>query len=88
MSTKYETRPVKWIHGPAGEPTFSEMQKSISIEDEAGGEYIKVEGNHDDPTHAVGSVLIDPDEWPSLKAAIDNAVKQCRNYDHKPKAKE
>lgn len=66
-------RPISWHLGPEGEPTFSEKGYTVSIQDEGGGEYVEIE----DPAGKIG---INPEDWPSLKEAIDIAVQQCRPY--------
>ena len=68
------TRSIKWVHGPKDEPIFSETSTDIEIVDEAGGEFVEVHQHH----HGYGKIGITPDEWPTLRKAIDNAVKQCR----------
>jgi hypothetical protein len=75
MSTKHETRPIKWIHGPTGEEMFSERIITIEIMDESGGEFVVLKSQHD---KAEGEVRIDPEEWPSLRLAIDYALEECR----------
>lgn len=75
--TKYETRPIKWIHSPGGETLFSERAIIIEIVDESGGEFVTFKSHE-------GVLRIDADEWPTLWAAIDHAIKQCRE-EKKPK---
>jgi hypothetical protein len=59
---------------PAGEATIlSEMVTMISIEDEGGGEFVKAEQAN------TGSILINPDEWPELREAIDRMITECRS---------
>jgi hypothetical protein len=50
----------------------------IEIIDEAAGEFLKVSQCSE---HHEGSIKIDPEEWPTLKAAIDKMFKECRNYE-------
>jgi len=69
---KYKTRPSQWIIAPEGEPTFSEHATRITIEDEAAGEFVQVEQEN-------GIIQIDTTEWPTLRAAIDHAIDQCRD---------
>jgi hypothetical protein len=67
--TEYETSPLSWIVKPKGEPVYSEMATTITIDDEAAGPFlvIKQEGrtNH---------FSISPEEWPAIRAAIDAAI--------------
>lgn len=81
--TKYETRPIKWIFLPEGELIFSEHGITIEIVDESGGEFVEICDQHDQAKD--GKVRICADEWPTLWAAIDHAIKQCRE---EKKAKE
>lgn len=60
---------------PDGDPIFSERGWTISIEDEAGGEFVVVECHAED----YGKIAINPgDDWDSLRDAIDEMVKSCR----------
>jgi hypothetical protein len=50
---------------------YDELATKITIEDELGGEFIEIiQGDY--------VFRIDPDEWVSLKAAIDSMIKECR----------
>ena len=78
MSKEYETRVTSWTVAPKGEPTFSEMATVVSIDDEAAGEFVTVsqQGRVD-----LGKIAIDVNEWPALRAAIDEAISECRSVD-------
>jgi hypothetical protein len=58
---------------PDGEPIFSERAVTISIRDEAAGEFVVVKQLTDDPQE----IAIDPEEWPALREAIDEMIKEC-----------
>ena len=60
---------------PEGEPTYSERATIVEIEDDAGGEFVIVDQSSGGD---YGKVAIDPDEWPTLRAAIDRMVAECR----------
>ena len=77
---KYETRITEWTVVPKGEPIFAERATVVTIEDEASGEYVEV-------SQEGVSIQIDPNEWPTLRAAIDHAIKQCRDVDGRQQAK-
>lgn len=50
---------------------YDELATKITIEDELGGEFIEIiQGDY--------VFRIDPDEWLSLKTAIDSMIKECR----------
>jgi uncharacterized FlaG/YvyC family protein len=69
---KTELRVTQWTLVKTGEPIFDESGWQISIDDESGGEYVKVQSNIE------GKVAINPEEWPALRAAIDKAISECR----------
>ena len=71
----YETRVLSLIVLPEGEAIFSEMATTITIEDEAGGEFVVA--NQSGLVDA-GKIRIDPTEWTALKAAIDRMIQECR----------
>lgn len=73
---EYETRVMSVIVAPKGDSLFSEMATKIYIDDEAGGEYVKVEQNRaDGNTH---NISIEPDEWPAIRDAIERMLGDCR----------
>ena len=68
---EYEVRVVERVVLPKGEPIFSDLATRVTIDDEAGGEYIKVWQNE-------STVKIDPEEWPIIKSTIDVMIEECR----------
>ena len=74
--TDYETRITAVTVLPINAEIFSELATEVRIVDEAGGEYIEVDqcGRVD-----LGKIAINPEEWPALRAAIDDMVSKCRN---------
>jgi hypothetical protein len=71
----YEIRTTKITVLPKGEPLFHEGATEITIVDEAAGEYLEVSQCSD--SHE-GKIKIDRVEWPTLKAAIERIMKECR----------
>ena len=71
----YEIRTIKLIVAPEGEQVYSEMVTSVEIKDEAAGEFVMVSqsGRID-----IGQVAISPEEWPTIRDAIDRMISQCR----------
>jgi hypothetical protein len=61
---------------PEGEPIYSPKATVITIEDEAAGEYVKIEQRPDD--REAGAIYINPDEWPELRDAINQMIEACR----------
>ena len=72
----YETRVTRVTVGPVGEPNFDPRATNVSIEDEAGGEFVEVT-QHGDHTENQ-TIRIDTEEWPELKAAISLMIENCR----------
>lgn len=68
------TRVTKLTITPDGEPLFSERATDVLIDDEAAGEFVVVEQRAD----GMGKIAIDPDEWPTLRAAINRMVRGCQ----------
>lgn len=62
---------------PPGEPLYSEMATTVSVTDESGGEFVEVEqsGRGD-----LGKIMIEPNEWPALRDAIDQMIGECRPH--------
>ena len=70
---------------PVGEPIFSEKATVISIDDEAGGEFITVKQQMDYSSQRDQTVAFDPDEWEEVKGVIDQMFKDIKDYqDEKP----
>lgn len=71
---RYVMRKTEIAVLPEEEPLFSEMVTHVRIVDESAGEFVEVEqhGRAD-----VGKVCINPEEWPSLRAAIDEMIACC-----------
>lgn len=69
-------RPTQWTFHPSDEAIFSEHAMTITICDDAGGEYIELEQLRE----GMGKVAIDVEEWPALRKAIDKAIKNCRPF--------
>ena len=72
----FEKRVVGIAVSREGEPIYSELTTHVRIADESGGEYVEVEqsGRND-----LGKIAIEPEEWPTLRAAIDELVAACRD---------
>jgi len=60
---------------PAGEPIFSEQATEVYIEDESAGPFVVVKQCRVDGD---GKVLIDIEEWPAIKDAVEIAFNVCR----------
>ena len=72
----YETRVVKLLILPVGEPIFSSRATSVEIDDEAAGEFIVVsQSNDDDGT--LRQIRFDATEWEVIKIAIEKMISLC-----------
>jgi hypothetical protein len=77
MSSQYETRITRLTVNKPKEPIFSELATHIEIEDESAGEFISIRQQFD---HAkAGVVNITAEEWPHIKAAIEELLPTLGN---------
>ena len=74
----YVTRTTQISVMPLDETIFSERCTRITIEDEGGGEFVSVQQlkgrGHNQ------HITIDQEEWPTLMAAIDRMVVECKPF--------
>jgi hypothetical protein len=71
---KYETRTTKIVVVPEGEPIFGDLATSIEIEAESEVyEFLVIKQDL-----IPNGVRIDPQEWPTIRAAIDEMIGRCR----------
>jgi hypothetical protein len=80
VSKSYRTRITKLVVLPKGEPLFSEQATEIEIEDEAAGEFVKVT-QQGGSTEYSKSICFEPEEWPTIKKAIDLMIGRCRKHE-------
>jgi hypothetical protein len=76
----YQTRPMKWSHCPEEGP-LSERATEIEIINEGAGEFLSI---YQDASTVNGKIAIDPDEWPTLKNAIEDAFAEIAKHQDKP----
>ena len=74
MAKPYRTRVTQLTVAPEGEPSFSEMASTVEIEDEGAGEFVVVAQR---ARTEMGKIAINPEEWPALRAAINQMIEQC-----------
>jgi hypothetical protein len=72
---EYEARFTRVTIAPVGDPIFSETATHISIEDDAGGEFVSVV---QDAADGKQTIRIAADEWPIIRVAIDSVIARCR----------
>lgn len=73
---EYEVRTTAVTVAPVGEPIYAESAFTVRIDDEAAGEFIVVCQSRDAAPDT--ELRIDPEEWPTLRDAIDRMHTQCR----------
>lgn len=71
---KMEQRVTSVLVAPEGASIFDERGFTVSIEDDGGGEFVKVIKNCGE-----GSTVLDPEDWPELCKAISRMVEGCRS---------
>jgi hypothetical protein len=72
----YTVRTTQMTVLPEGSPLFHEASTTVSITDEAGGEFVVIEQTVRDGSN--GKVEIAPEEWDRLRYAIDSMIAECR----------
>lgn len=73
---EYEVRTTAMTVAPVGEPIFSVQATTVRIDDEAAGEFLVVSQSADSGPD--NCIRISPEEWPTLRDAIDRMHAQCR----------
>ena len=68
----FESRSISVCICREGEPIYSETATLVSIRDDGGGEFVEV-------SQESGRISMDIDEWPAIKATIDEMIKACRS---------
>lgn len=71
----YEIRTLSVLVVPKDEHTFSDSATEIKIADKAAGEYLEVSQC---VRTSLGKICISPEDWPTLRDAIDRMIKECR----------
>lgn len=67
-----KTRVTQLTVAPEGADLYDERSTHIEIDDEGGGEFIKIVQPCGNP-----GIRINPNEWPVIRAAIDKLFKEC-----------
>ena len=66
---------------PEGDPIFSENATNIEIAQEAGSDgFLKITQDGDDPVYE-GSVCIDRDNWPAIKATTETMLEDTKKHE-------
>lgn len=81
---KYTSRITQITVLPVGEPIFSEKATIVSIDDEAGGEFITVKQQQMDFSSEMDQmVTFDPEEWEEVKGVVDQMFNDIKDYQDK-----
>lgn len=70
-----EIRTTQLTVADEGQETFAPGVYRVSIDDEAGGEFVLVESETPEGTEKIS---IDPKDWPTLRRAIGRMIRGCR----------
>ena len=68
-----KARTTQLTVAPDGAVLYDDRSTQISIDDEGGGEFVKVV----QPFNGA-EIRIDADEWPYIREAINNMIKECK----------
>lgn len=71
MTKKYRSRFKSMVVYTDGESIYDSGGYIIEIDDLGGGEFIVIRENEG------GSIQVNPDEWETLKHAIDTLIARC-----------
>lgn len=74
-----KTHPIAWIVRPEDGTLYDEQAFEIRVEDEGAGAFLAVKSYADDAK--AGEIKIDDECWPTLKAAIEAALKVVAEID-------
>jgi len=77
MKREFVKRVVKIAVLPKGEETFSDKATFVEIVDEAAGEFLEVSQHCGIEEQ---KIRLDDDEWPVVRAAIDEMVKEIKKH--------
>lgn len=67
MTKPFKIRTTRLTIAPEGATIYDERSISVTIDDEGGGEYLKIESACGEP----GELHLDPEEWPHVIAALE-----------------
>lgn len=76
----YTQRTIAIAVHPPGEQLFSEQTTLLKLDDEAAGEYIKIQQQYDEAE--AGTIIIDnKHEWEAISDAVKTLQKNIQPYD-------
>ena len=74
MTRTMKTHPLALLVRPIGEGITSEMCTEIKLDDEGAGPFVAIEQTG---APEIGKVTINPEEWPAIRAAVDQMIALC-----------
>lgn len=72
----YETRITRIVVQNPNESIYAESTTTIEIDDMGGGEFVVLNQTSEDGSENM--ISINPDEWPTIRKAVDQMVKACK----------
>jgi hypothetical protein len=86
MTTKYHIRPISWVVAPEGARIFDPRTTTITIVDEAAGEFITITQVNERSGQVIA--VNDRDEWGRICYAVDLALSEieCNAKNEEPEA--
>ena len=85
MADNYTIRTTRLTVCGPGDPLFSADATNISIDDEAAGEFIRLEQSRDDED---GGVALNPGEWPHIRQAVDILLAEIEKHEQRVQEQE
>jgi hypothetical protein len=80
-STSYVVRTMQWAVYPARESSWmSDFMTSIEVQDEGAGEFLVLKQPFAAKELSDGGIAITPEEWPTLRAAIEAAFAEMARH--------
>ena len=76
---KYEIRATRLTISSQGEAICAESATHVEIMDEGSGEVVRVRQQASYVDDSAQAILIEADEWPALKWAIETMLTNCRD---------
>ena len=79
MTKPFIIRPISWLVAPEDNPRiYGEHGYTISIDDEGGGEYIRIREHDGDGDRQIS---IDAEHWSEIQKAVGSALYEIQQYE-------
>lgn len=84
MTKRYTTRPTQWLVVPEDSPSlYNEYALTISIDDEGGGEYVRITSASMGDTER--SISFDREAWPAVQHVVEVALREIVQHENEVK---